>query len=457
MLTRDEDLIIAQCTPQGSGALALIRITGTDVRAFADSFSVLASGKKISQVPSHTIHFGRIVQDNGATLDQVMIIVMDGPRTFTGQDTLEITCHNNQFLIETLLEEAVKKGARLAQEGEFTRRAFLNNKIDLVQAEAIQELISAQTQMALKQSLSQLEGSFSQWIATLEKDLLKSIVWCEASFEFLDEGAEFGPQIKTALEDLLRKIAQIKETFNAQQQIKTGVKIALIGSVNAGKSSLFNALLKQKRAIVTDIPGTTRDVIEAGICSKGNFWTLVDTAGLRTTNDVIEQEGIRRSVEEAHKADIILLLQDNSRAPTSSEEAVYQDLVARYSTKIVHVKSKADLPQWEGFSADEKEFLKLSVSNQESLNHLVEIIEEKVAALFATLESPFLLNKRHYRLLLHLEQKILALMPLIEGSIQYEIVSYHLQDALTVLTELTGKSVSEAALDLVFKEFCVGK
>ncbi len=457
MLTCDEDLIIAHCTPQGKGALALIRITGTEARRCVDSFALLASSKKIVDVPSHTIHFGRIIDEKGATLDQVMILVMDGPRTFTGQDTLEITCHNNQFLIEALIERAITQGARLAQEGEFTRRAFLQKKIDLLQAEAIQELIGAHTQIALKQSLAQLEGSFSHWIEILQKDLLKSIAWCEVSFEFLDEGAEFGEHIRISLEDMLIKIKQLKETFNAQQQIKNGIKITLIGSVNAGKSSLFNALLKQKRAIVTDIPGTTRDVIEAGMYHKGNYWTLIDTAGLRNTHDTIEQEGIRRSFEEAHKADIILLVRDSSRPPTSSEESVYNDIVKNYEKKIISLHSKADLPAWEDFAQQQNSALKLSVLDQKSVDLLMTALDEKISILFAALESPFLLNKRHYGLLLHLEQKIIALMPLLIEPVHYEIVSYHLQDALSTLSELTGKSISEAALDLVFKEFCVGK
>nr|MBA2307160.1 50S ribosome-binding GTPase [Candidatus Dependentiae bacterium] len=291
----------------------------------------------------------------------------------------------------------------------------------------------------------------------LQKDLLRSIAWCEVSFEFLDEGEEFGSQIRISLEEMLVKIEHLKETFNAQQQIKNGIKIALIGSVNAGKSSLFNALLKQKRAIVTDIPGTTRDVIEAGMYYKGNYWTLTDTAGLRTTNDSIEQEGIRRSCEEAHKADIILLVHDSSRATSSAEKVIYDDMCKNYEKKIIYIYSKADLPQGENISREGSNALTLSVSDKTSLDFLMTTIDEKIAALFAVLDSPFLLNKRHYGVLLHLEQKITALMPLLKEPIHYEIVSYHLQDALTTLSELTGKSISEAALDLVFKEFCVGK
>ncbi|MBA3751455.1 tRNA uridine-5-carboxymethylaminomethyl(34) synthesis GTPase MnmE [Candidatus Dependentiae bacterium] len=457
MLGFDEDLIVAQCTPQGKGALALLRITGTNARQCVDSFALLASGKKIKDVSSHTIHFGRIIDESGTVLDQVMFLVMDGPKTFTGQDTIEITCHNNPFLIEALIEQAIKKGVRLAQEGEFTKRAFLQKKIDLIQAEAIQELISAHTQMALKKSLAQLEGSFSHWIDALEKDLLKGIAWCEVSFEFLDEGVEFGADIRISLENILTKIAHLKEVFDAQQQIKHGIKIALIGSVNAGKSSLFNALLKQRRAIVTDIPGTTRDVIEAGLYQKGNYWTLVDTAGLRQTKDTIEQEGIKRSFEEAHKADVILLVFDGSRALTHHEEEIYQDIFKNYEKKIIFVQSKQDLATWEHHPFHTYCPLRVSITQKHTLEDLTEKIDAKISVLFTTLESPFLLNKRHYALLLTLEQKMLTLLGLLIEPIHYEIVSYHLHDALTTLSELTGKSIHEAALDLIFKEFCVGK
>ena len=346
MLTHDEDPIIALCTPQGAGALALVRISGTNVRQLVDSFTKLASHKKITEVPSHTVHFGWILDDAGTHIDQVMIIVMDAPRTFTGEDVIELTCHNNRFLIEALIEQALRKGARLAQEGEFSKRAYLHGKVDLLQAEAINELIGASTQHALKASLAQLEGSFSQRIHSLEQDLIRTLAWCDASFEFLDEEEEFGERIKDELQVVLTKIESIKSRFTIQQQLRQGIKIALIGSVNAGKSSLFNALLAQKRAIVTDIPGTTRDVIEAGLSYKGNQWTLVDTAGLRSTNDTIEQEGIKRSYEEAHKADIILIVIDGSRVATQQELTLYKELKERYPRKSLLIQTKADLPQY---------------------------------------------------------------------------------------------------------------
>ncbi len=457
MLSHDDECIVAQCTPQGTGALALLRISGTSVRTLVNDIVHLASQKYITEVPTHTIHYGSIIDDAGSLIDQVMVIVMDAPRTFTGQDVIEITCHNNPFLIESIINQIIKRGARLAEVGEFTRRAFQAGKLDLVQAEAIHELIGAQTQHALKASLAQLEGSLSNWIHALEKELLQAIAWCEASFEFLDEEVEFGVRIQQRLESLLTRIKTLRRTFNTQQQIRQGIRIALIGSVNTGKSSLFNMLLHQKRAIVTDIAGTTRDSIEAGLTIQGNHWTLVDTAGLRSTKDIIEQEGIKRSHEEAKKADIILLVVDGSRPLTDQEYAAYVDLQKTYASKCILVHNKADC-----LSSESNQLLlhcpiKVSAMRDTDRELLENAIQKKIVELFTELDSPYLLNARQHKLLVDLEAKLTHIHDHMFQSPQYELISYHLQDALTTLSELTGKAISEAALDTVFKEFCVGK
>lgn len=457
MVGHDDDIIIAHSTPQGKGALALVRLSGKNVRSLLEKCAQLSSGKRFADLPSHTIHHGWVIDDTNAHVDEVMFIIMDGPKTFTGEDVIEITCHNNPFLIEAIIAHCIKKGARIAQEGEFTKRAFLRGKLDLLQAEAINELIGANTQHALKQSLAQLEGSFSYWIQALEKDLVKTLAWCEASFEFLDEQVEFADRIRTSLMHTVNKIETLYKTFDAQTQIRQGIRIAFIGSVNAGKSSLFNALLNQKRAIVTPIAGTTRDAIEATLSHKGNYWTLVDTAGLRQTDDIIEQEGILRSHAEAHKADIIILVIDRSKALTQQEKQAYLELYSTYQNKCIITCNKTDLPAHPQSTLLPAASVDVSSVTQENLSMLHHALEEKIAALFAALDSPFLLNKRHHSLLMSLEAKIKTVLGMLTGSVQYELVSYHLQDALTLLSELTGKSISEAGLDTVFKEFCVGK
>ncbi len=450
--------IIAQCTPSGNGAIALLRLSGNNAFTIADIISSLPSKQKLSAQPTHTIHYGHVIDAHDNHIDQVLFLTMHAPHTFTGDDTIEITCHNNPFIIQNILDAALVAGARMAQEGEFSRCAVLNNKIDIVQAEAINDLIHANTQLALKQSLSQLEGSFTQWITIIEKQLIKALALSESSFEFLDEeNMEFNLQIKEIIERLLANIAQLQTTFNQQQQIRSGIRIAIIGSVNAGKSSLFNALLNQERAIVTNIAGTTRDVIEAGLYKNGNYWTLIDTAGLRSTNDIIEQMGIERSREQAHKADIILLVFDGSQPLSSSEKQVYQELIDAYHDKIIIVCNKSDLPQHQSALLSNTKTYAISSLDKKSIYSLEIAIQEKITSLFHSISSPFLLNQRHFNSLTSLAQKLHIIATMLTDKPSYELISYHLNDALATLSELTGKTISEAGMDAVFREFCVGK
>lgn len=454
--------IIAQCTPQGSGAIALLRLSGNNCCIVADAIAELSNKKKLSEQSTHTIHYGHVIDGNANRIDQVLFFVMRAPHSFTGDDTIEITCHNNPFIIQNILDVAIAAGARLAQEGEFSRRAVENNKIDILQAEAINDLIHANTQHALKQSLSQLEGSFTHWIGTIEKQLIRVLALSDASFEFLDEeNMQFAADMIIVLSEIMTTIDQLKTSFNQQQHIKDGIRIAIIGSVNAGKSSLFNALLNKERAIVTNIAGTTRDVIEAGLYKNGNYWTLIDTAGLRSTHDIIEQMGITKSYQEGQKADIILLVYDGSQELSATEDAVYTDLLKCYGDKIIVVMNKADLPQHQHAATKDQKIYHISTaSDKKGIVELEQAIQDKIALLFASIGSPFLLNQRHFNMLATLEQHlstIIAMLTTSQHNVSYELVSYHVKDALTVLSELTGKTMSEAGMDAIFREFCVGK
>lgn len=456
VINRDEQTIIAQCTPKGSGAIALLRISGAHAIEIADRIAQLPGNKKLINAPTHTIHFGWVKDAQNKKIDQVLFLLMRAPHTFTGQDTVEITCHNNPFIIENIIQTALAAGARLAQEGEFSKRAVLNNKIDLVQAEAINELIHANTQAGLKKSLAQLQGSLSSWVHIIEQELVKALAFCEASFEFIDEEISFGPQITEIITGVLHTIGNVKITFDQQQQIRQGIRIAIIGSVNAGKSSLFNALLGKDRAIVTNIAGTTRDAIEAGLYKGDNYWTLIDTAGLRITNDMIEQQGIKRSHEEAHQADIILLVVDSSRALNDHEQEVYKKLFSDYQEKIILIYSKTDLPTITKLPYTATG-LAIAQNNKESFYAIEQAIAQKIERLFTQIESPFLLNTRQFNLLLNVEQQLNAIKAMLNENIQYELVSFHLNEALSDLSQLTGKSISEAGMDAVFRHFCVGK
>ena len=319
-------------------------------------------------------------------------------------------------------------------------------------------LLMRKRRHALKKSLSQLTGSLSYWLATLEKELLKALALSEASFEFLDEEMEFAPQISGLISTVQLKIDELKISFCQQDQIRNGIKIAIIGAVNAGKSSLFNAILKQERAIVTPIAGTTRDSIEAGIHRNGNFWTLIDTAGLRQTDDVIEQEGIRRSFEQAAKADIIILAQDSGQELTPGQEAVYKKLEKDYAAKIIYVLTKVDEIARQNERECASRRIPLSSKTNYNLHLLERAIEQKIASLFAGIESPFLLNQRQFNLLLALESKLIEIQGMLHSNnVAYELLSIHLTDAIAALSELTGKAISEAGMDTIFREFCIGK
>ena len=455
ILAIHEQTIIAQCTPKGSGAIGLLRISGKHAFEITQKITRLKQNKTILKCKSHTIAYGHVLDADNTLVDQVLFFLMRGPNTFTGEDTIEISCHNNPFIIEKIIQQTINAGARLAEPGEFSKRAFLNKKIDLIQAEAINELINASNQQSLKLSLSQLEGSLSFWIAALEQELVKCFALSEASFEHIDEeNLEFDNQIKNTLQTLLETIASIKKTFNQQTHIRNGIRIALIGSVNAGKSSLFNQLIGTNRAIVTNIAGTTRDVIEAGIYNYGTYITMIDTAGLRITNNIIEQEGIERSYQEAAKADIILLVVDSSVTLNKQELSIYKELFERFQSKIVIVEHKVD--QKQSTLSIPATSIQTSVKQPETIKLLEQAIQKKIKSILASADSPYLLNERHYRLLGTLEQKVKTIIPMLNNP-EYELISIHLNDALQALSELTGKTISQKAMDRLFKEFCVGK
>lgn len=449
------DTIIAHCTPSGSGALALIRISGPDAFLLANICAQLSSKKKLTEVESHTIHHGWVINSAAQKLDEVIFFAMKGPKTFTGEDIIEITCHNNSFIIEAIIEQCIQVGMRLAQAGEFTRQAVENGKYDLLQAEAIHELISAQSREQVQQSLAQLSGSFSHCIQQLEHATLHILALCEASFEFLDEEMDFSSDIATKIDALLATITSLKYNFDKQQQLREGMRIALIGSVNAGKSSLFNALLGKNRAIVTPIAGTTRDSIEAHTYEYGTSVTFVDTAGLRITHDIVEKEGIERSYQEAEKADLILLVIDTSRECSSYEQAIYYDLIQKYSHKLCIINTKADLPT-KTFPSD---FCGLTVSVQTliGIENCKIMLKEKLHLILQQGTATFLLNKRHYTLLTSFEQELLHTKTLCKNPCPYELISHHITQALAYICELTGKSITEKTLDTIFSSFCIGK
>ncbi len=462
----DQDPIVALCSPQGSGAVALLRISGDGALDVASMFALLSSKTKLCDAPTHTIHHGFVVDDknNGERIDEVLFFVMRAPKTFTGLDTVEITCHNNPFIIERIILLAIAHGARLAKPGEFTKRSFLSGKIDLLQAEAINDVIHAQSQLALQKSMSHLRGTLSSHLADIETELVALLGFVEASFEFLDEEQRdfsFNDVIIKKASVLLDLIKKIGADFSLQQQIKQGMRIAIVGPVNAGKSTLFNALVGKKRAIVTDIEGTTRDSIEANVYKDGNFLLFVDTAGLRATTDIIEQQGIYRSWQEATEADIVLMVVDATRLDENLRK-VYSEFIKKYEKKLIVVVNKIDAvhdrKEVDNFlGLQELQIVYTSAKDLEGIGELEAKIEREIQRIFATMQSPYLLNQRQHRILAEIEAKLDFVVKGFSHGIHYELIAYELKDILEKAAELTGRNITEAVLDMVFNSFCVGK
>lgn len=448
-------IIVAQCTPHGHGALALIRLTGEHVFELIDSMCMLPGRKKIVGLPSHIIQYGTVMNSNNEPIDNVLFLKMNAPNTFTGLDTIEITCHNNPFIINAIIDNAIYYGARAAEPGEFTKLAFLNKKIDLVQAEAIDEIIHATSLAHVKSALKQLQGSLSSWIETIEQQLLNVLTLCAASFEFIEEeNIDFTNTIQKQLSIIIEHIKHVENVFDAHVQLKEGFRIALIGSVNAGKSSLFNAMLGKNRAIVHNTAGTTRDAIEATVRKNDYYWTLIDTAGLRTTNDVIEQEGINKSFEQAVLADVLLLVYDSTRPLSDDELSLYNDLYERYHTKIIKVYNKND----EALLLNQPNKIYCSALCNKGIDSLINAIGNKIDILTKKNDLPFLVNKRHMMLLQSVKKNLTeAILLCNQEKIAYELVSCHLHDILVQLSEFSGKTINEKIIDRVFETFCVGK
>lgn len=448
--------IIAQTTPIGSGAIAMLRLSGEGVCEIVDHHARLGGDKKLATVDSHTVHVGTM-HDGDRLIDHVMFIVMRAPKTFTGEDVIEITCHNNQFIVEDIINVMLRRGVRLAQRGEFAQRAFMHGKIDLIQAESINDLIHASNQHILKHSLAQVRGSFSQELRAIEQQLLQVFMLSEASFEFLDDEIDFKEQIKPLVKNLRDRIQEMTRSSMQQGHIREGIRIALLGSVNAGKSSLFNALIKKERAIVTPVAGTTRDVIEAGVYTPDAYITYIDTAGIRQTDDIVEQEGIRRSLEEAQKADIIVLVVDAARTMTDQENSFYQKILNDYQKKTLLVFNKAD-QKIELPLLDYNEYYQVAAQTGFGIAALEQALHHRIQQLMDTGATSFLLNKRQHGLLVQVGQQLEEVDKLLYApSLHYEILSLHIKDALAHVSELTGKTISEMGMDAIFREFCVGK
>jgi tRNA modification GTPase len=454
-----DDTIAAIATPPGEGGLAIIRISGTQALKIADR-CFAPGGKRspaLSQAATHTIHYGRIVR-RGNVVDEVLAAVMRAPRTFTREDTVEITCHGGILPAKTVLDAVLENGARLAEPGEFTRRAFLNGRIDLTQAEAVTDVIRSRTELALRAANEQLAGKLSQRIDRLREDLLKTLAHIEAHIDFPDE--DIAPATKqellTRLEQAVAFMEELLRTANEGQILRRGIRAAIIGRPNAGKSSLLNQLLGRDRAIVSAVPGTTRDTIEETANIRGLPIVFVDTAGLRETRDEIESEGVRRSRQMLEQAELVLHVVDASRPITAADEQYHAELKGK---KQILVCNKVDLPvQFQPPAGLTEPMVEVSCLNGKGIESLKETIQQLVWSGEIKAEMlEAMINSRHQDALNRARTSTRHTLEALRAGQTLELAAMDLRIAVNAIGEIVGKTTTEDLLDMIFSQFCIGK
>jgi tRNA modification GTPase len=454
-----DDTIAAIATPIGEGGLATIRLSGPQAIEIADRVfkPIGKSSSKPSQASSHTIHYGYIVRA-GKVVDEVMLAVMNKPRTFTCEDVIEIYCHGGILSTKLVLDTVLDQGARSAAPGEFTKRAFLNGRIDLTQAEAVADLISAQTELALESANAQLAGKLSQRINQLRDELVHTLSHIEAHIDFPDEdiAPDSAREINERMERGVKMMEELLQTAKEGQVLRRGARVAIVGPPNTGKSSLLNCLLGHDRAIVSTIAGTTRDTIAETANIRGLPIVFFDTAGLRDTSDVIEKEGVRRSRQALQSAELILLMFD-SAMPLSPIELGY--LKESESKPRIIVCNKIDLPRSLRLPEELKApVVQVSCLNGRGLEALKDTIKKMIwSGQIQSNAVEATINARHQEALQRAKDSLNKSIATLRQSLAIELVALDLRIAVDAIGEIVGKTTTEDLLDKIFAEFCIGK
>jgi tRNA modification GTPase len=453
------DTIAAIATPLGEAGLAVIRISGAEALKIADRCFAPASKRAVmpSGAATHTIHFGHVIR-NGEIIDEVLLSVMHGPRTFTREHAVEITCHGGLLPAKLVLDTVLASGARLAEPGEFTRRAFLNGRLDLAQAEAVADLIHSRTELALRAANEQLAGKLSRRINELRDQMLKTLAHVEAHIDFPDE--DIAPnthaRLITRLEDGIRFMDELLRTAGEGQILRRGIRATIIGRPNAGKSSLLNQLLGHDRAIVSAIPGTTRDTIEETANIRGLPVVFIDTAGLREARDEIELEGIRRSRESLRKAELSLHVFDASESFTAADQAFLTEFASK---KRILVRNKIDLPpQLELPDQPDSPVVDVCCLTGQGVDQLKDAIKALVWS--GEIRADMLevmINSRHQDALQRARNATLHTVETLRTDQTLELVALDLRIAVNAIGEIVGKTTTEDLLDMIFSQFCIGK
>lgn len=444
------DTIVALATAPGIGAIAVIRLSG---EKSIDIVNTLFTGKDLLQQSSHTLHVG-VLQHDGNILDEVVVALYKSPRSYTGENTVEISCHGSPYIQQQIIQACVAKGARLAKPGEFTQRAFLNGKMDLAQAEAVADLIASDSKAQQQTALQQLRGGFSSDLSQLRDQLIHFAALIELELDFSDEDVEFADrsQFRHLIATLKIQISQLLDSFQLGNVIKNGVSVAIIGKPNAGKSTLLNALLNEERAIVSDIAGTTRDSIEETLNIHGVLFRLIDTAGIRQhTTDTIENMGMERSRQNAEKANIILHLVDVTDTDQSGI-----DWLLPFADKTIEVLNKTDQLQHQKHLP--ASVISISAKKNTGIEALKNLMYERTIGSAIQTDGSIVTNARHYDALSRMMESLLAIEKGLDQHLTGDLLSIDIRRALHWLGEITGQvEVDRDILGAIFGKFCIGK
>jgi len=462
------ETIVALATPSGSGAIAIIRLSGNDAISIASSVFKSVSGKNLSKQKTHTIHLGHIVDIN-KTLDQVLLSIFKNPNSYTGEDVVEISCHGSVFIQQQIIQLFLRKGCTMAQPGEFTLRAFLNGKLDLSQAEAVADLIASDNEASHQIAMQQMRGGFSNEISQLRTELLNFASLIELELDFAEEDVEFAD--RTQFKELLVRIEfvlkRLIDSFAVGNVIKNGIPVAIVGEPNVGKSTLLNALLNEERAIVSEIAGTTRDTIEDELVIGGMSFRFIDTAGIRETEDVIESIGIKKTFEKIEQAQVIILLLDAKELQVSGLK--FQVEIEKIKNKfpqkpLMVIINKVDLLSKKDVETLRKQLETLNVKLGTISAKQKTGIEELKTTLLSFVNTgalrnneTIITNTRHYDSLLKALEEIQKVKWGLESNLPSDLMALDIKQALYYFGEITGEVTNDELLGNIFANFCIGK
>lgn len=461
----NQDTIAAISTGMTNSGIGIVRISGSEALEIADR--VYKGKETIAEVPTHTIHYGHVM-DGDETVDEVLVMVMRGPRTFTGEDTVEINCHGGTYVVSRVLETVLKAGARPAEPGEFTKRAFLNGKMDLSQAEAVIDVITSENEYALQSSISQLKGSVKNRIKEIREKIIYHTAFIETALDDPEHISVdgYGEVLKKAAEEVIDQLKELIDSSDDGRIMKEGIQTVILGKPNAGKSSLLNILAGHDRAIVTDIEGTTRDVLEEQIRLQGLTLNIIDTAGIRQTDDIVEKMGVDKAKEYAKEADLIIYVVDASRNLDENDEKIF-DLIYDKRTVILLNKSDLDTVVTEEMIRErisqkgvQKQIPVIAISAKEEQG--IKELENTVKAMFlkgdlSFNEEVYITNARQKNALVNARESMKKVIFSIDAGMPEDFYSIDLMDAYESLGNITGESIGEDLVNEIFSKFCMGK